>query len=295
MDKPYFSVITPTYNRADIIETTIQSVLSQDFANFEYIIVDDASTDNTESVVKSYKDLRIRYFKKENGERGAARNFGISKARGSYVCYLDSDDIYYENHLSEAKKFISDNNEIEFFYQPYEIQLGNKNKIRQKGFDNRQVIERISNNNFLCPIGAFTRTDVAKQQLFDEDPKFNIAEDLYVWLKIGIRYGIKFSSTYTSCLVHHAGRSMETLDPERLVYCTEKLVYLLNKDEEFSKHQNLISTVYASHLSLCALYFSIEGKKIKAIDFLVKSHLVSFKSIFRKRTLVTIKNILLKW
>ncbi len=294
MDKPYFSIITPTYNRADTIKTTIESVLNQDFENFEYIIVDDGSTDDTEGVVESYKDPRIRYFKKQNGERGAARNYGISKARGTYICYLDSDDVYYKNHLNEAKNFISDNGETEFFYQPYEVLLINRDKIKQEGFCSRNIIERISDSNFLCPIGVFIRTDIAKQYLFDEDPKFNIAEDLYVWLKIGIRYGIKFSSAYTSCLVHHVGRSMETVDSERFVYCTKKLVHLLSKDEEFSKRPNLISTIYASHLSLCALYFSIESKKIKSVDFMIKSFLVSSKSIFRKRTLVTIKNILLK-
>src|SRR5690606_12236032 len=94
-----FSIIVPTYNRVSFIRKTIVSVLHQSYQNFEIVIIDDGSTDNTEKVILSLQDLRIKYYKKENEERAVARNCGIEKATGDYVTFLDSDDILYPNHF----------------------------------------------------------------------------------------------------------------------------------------------------------------------------------------------------
>ena len=85
-DVPYFSIIIPTYNRASLITKTIESVLLQDEA-FEIVVVDDGSTDDTKEVVNSLLDSRVKYFYKENGERGAARNFGAQKSKRA-IYYL---------------------------------------------------------------------------------------------------------------------------------------------------------------------------------------------------------------
>lgn len=92
MTKPKVSIITPTFNRSHTIRGAIDSVLAQDFQDWEMIIVDDGSTDNTEGIVRGYADKRIRYFTKPNGGPSKARNFGISHASGDWIMYLDSDD-----------------------------------------------------------------------------------------------------------------------------------------------------------------------------------------------------------
>ncbi|MBD2721800.1 glycosyltransferase family 2 protein [Hymenobacter armeniacus] len=99
MTNPYFSVVIPTYNRAAFIGATLDSVLAQDFSEFEVLVVDDGSTDNTAAVVQAYTDPRLHYFPKPNAERGAARNYGVARARGEYVLFLDSDDLLHPNHL----------------------------------------------------------------------------------------------------------------------------------------------------------------------------------------------------
>ena len=99
MSAPYFSVVIPTYNRASLIGLTLQSVLSQEFVDFEVLVVDDGSTDDTTAVVAHYPDLRLRYLPKQNAERGAARNYGLARARGEYVLFLDSDDRFHPEHL----------------------------------------------------------------------------------------------------------------------------------------------------------------------------------------------------
>ena len=96
---PFFSIVIPTYNRALLVLESIHSVIAQSFNDFEIIVVDDGSSDDTESAVKSISSDQVLYFKKQNGERGAARNFGIERASGQYVVFLDSDDKMLINHL----------------------------------------------------------------------------------------------------------------------------------------------------------------------------------------------------
>ena len=104
-----FSIIIPTYNRAFFLPKAIESVLSQTFTDWELIVVDDGSTDNTRDIVAQYTDSRIRYIYQTNAERCAARNNGISHASGEYVCFLDSDDIYTNDHLLKISEIINAN------------------------------------------------------------------------------------------------------------------------------------------------------------------------------------------
>lgn len=100
-DDPTVSVVTPTYNHAETLPRAIDSVLAQTFENFEYIVVDDASIDDTESVVDSYDDDRIQYVRHEENKGGsAARNTGIKRAKGKYIAFLDADDEWLPEKLA---------------------------------------------------------------------------------------------------------------------------------------------------------------------------------------------------
>ena len=105
-----FSVIIPTYNRAHLISQAIESILAQTYPVWELIIVDDGSTDNTREVVNKYQDKRIKYFFKKNEERSIARNYGISKASGDYISFLDDDDYYLPQFFEEFYKKITKEN-----------------------------------------------------------------------------------------------------------------------------------------------------------------------------------------
>src|SRR5438128_1726139 len=106
--QPCFSVIIPTYNRAAFLPKTIQSVTAQAFTDWEIIIVDDGSTDDTKDVVEGIAESRLRYIFQQNAERSAARNNGIRQAKGKYICFLDSDDQYLQTHLQSIYDFLKE-------------------------------------------------------------------------------------------------------------------------------------------------------------------------------------------
>lgn len=115
------SIIIPLYNKANIIERTIQSVLSQSYKDFEIVVVDDGSTDESKDIVLSIKDSRIKYLYKENGGVSSARNFGLYNAKGEWIMFLDSDDFLCEESLSIYSLIIDK--------QGFDIIVGNFYKI----------------------------------------------------------------------------------------------------------------------------------------------------------------------
>ncbi len=105
-DRPLFTVIIPTFNRAELLRTAIESVIHQSFENWELVVIDDGSTDHTSSVVASFTDNRVRYYYQHNQDEGSARNHGILRSNGIYICFLDSDDYYLDNHLENISVHI---------------------------------------------------------------------------------------------------------------------------------------------------------------------------------------------
>lgn len=113
---PFFSVIIPTYNREKILPRAIDSILTQTFDNFELIIVDDGSIDNTEELVRNYKDKRIKYVYKENGGQNSALNKGLKEARGCYIAFCDSDDIWLPLKLEKTYEKYMEDEEVGVVY-----------------------------------------------------------------------------------------------------------------------------------------------------------------------------------
>ena len=113
---PYFSIILPTYNRAHLLGTPIVSIINQTFTDWELIIIDDGSTDNTQEIVNSFEEQRIKYIYQKNQERSAARNAGINAAKSPFICFIDSDDMWHTNHLEIINKTIVAHGDMPAFY-----------------------------------------------------------------------------------------------------------------------------------------------------------------------------------
>jgi|Deesub1362A_J573_1020465.scaffolds.fasta_scaffold01563_2 glycosyltransferase involved in cell wall biosynthesis len=132
-EAPTVSVIIPTYNRAPLIGRAVRSVLNQTYQDFEVIVVDDGSQDNTEEVVKNFHDERIRYIKHEkNKGAAAARNSGIRVAKGKYIAFQDSDDEWLPRKLEKQMKVFETSPEVGVvFTDVFRVSKNGKMEYRQ--------------------------------------------------------------------------------------------------------------------------------------------------------------------
>jgi glycosyltransferase involved in cell wall biosynthesis len=128
--KPHFSVVIPVYNRAHMLGRCIVSVLRQYDQDFEIIVVDDGSDDEPESVARSFRDARIRVHRQANAGAGPARNAGIDLARGSFVAFLDSDDVWLPHHLSTMRALLEGKSRYAA-YAPLFVDRGLEAQIRK--------------------------------------------------------------------------------------------------------------------------------------------------------------------
>ncbi len=126
---PKASVIIPTYNRSDRLAKTMASVLAQSERDFELIVVDDGSTDNTRGVVGGFADPRVRYLYKQNGGPASARNYGLAGAGGAYIAFLDHDDLWPPNFLEVMIAALEDRPEFGLAYAPITVQFDDGSRI----------------------------------------------------------------------------------------------------------------------------------------------------------------------
>ena len=143
MKKNSFSIIIPVYNSEKYLEACISSIINQNYQNFELILVDDGSTDNSDSILKKYSKLdeRVKTVYKENGGVSSARNTGIDTSKNDYIIFVDSDDILEKNTLDYYNKLVNENIGVDFFQTKLENFETSIPKI-----DNDKVEEKILTN-----------------------------------------------------------------------------------------------------------------------------------------------------
>ncbi len=190
-----FSVIIPLYNKANFVQKTIESVLNQTFNDFEVIIVNDGSTDNSLAVVNRINDPRIRIFSKENGGVSIARNFGIKKALYDFITFLDADDLWLPDFLETIKGMIEHHSQAGIFATGYTYinHLGNKLDMVNTNLPKGAVVfvDNYCRALIKKEIAHFcTGTICVKRKLFDIIGGFREGvkrgEDLDMWVRLSI-------------------------------------------------------------------------------------------------------------
>lgn len=288
-----FSVIIPTYNRAHLIKRTIDSVLQQEYPHFEIIVVDDGSTDNTGEIVKSIHDERIKYIKQKNSERGAARNTGIKNAIGNYIGFLDSDDIYYPNHLYSAKDAIRKTN-ADFIIHSYNIISGKKMMTFKNPNRSNLAHALLKMGNFIHTSSVVIKKDFLINNLFQEDRELSVSEDYELWLRLSARTNIYLNNIITSALIQHPMRSELSANEKMLRKRTDKLIYYLSMDSVFmNKYGNYINNIRAYMYSYSSLHLSISGFVFPSLHYLFIAFVTHPVEIFNKRSLIIIKNCII--
>lgn len=190
---PRVSVVIPTYNRADMVSDAIQSVLDQTYSDWELIVVDDGSQDNTRDVVASYRDPRIHYVYQENRKLPGARNTGIRTSKGEYLAFLDSDDLFTPEKLERQVAALDSSPEIGLVASGWTEVDMQHNLLRTlqpwRLKPGLALSDWLYGNPFIVPAVLVRRDWLVRVGLFDEQQHY--VEDWDLWLRL----------VYTGCVM----------------------------------------------------------------------------------------------
>jgi glycosyltransferase involved in cell wall biosynthesis len=234
---PLVSVIIPTYNSENYIVETITSVINQSYPNLEIIVIDDGSTDNTKNILLAYVD-KIKYFKiPHSGLPAVARNAGIELAKGNYLAFLDSDDIWLSEKISKQMKILLGNNDIGLISTNavrFIEKIERKNIESSKNLyfhlnsynSGKYQFKELLCDNFIITSSVIIRRYLLKEiGIFSEDKKMRAIEDYHLWLRIALIADIYYIK---ETLVKYRDRnnSIRSHDTQFLHY--RKMLWLLS-------------------------------------------------------------------
>lgn len=282
-----FSIILPTYNRASFLHKAIKSVIAQTIPNWELIIVDDGSTDNTKDIVQEYinKESRIKYIFQENSERSAARNNGINYTNGDWICFLDSDDLYHHQHLEEFKNLIIENN---FQDGLYFSGISNNifNEEEQKyNLEFQNNLEFVLLNTFGTPQACVTK-NIFRKHRFNEN--ITNGEDRELWVRILEENKLFYHKRRTIISINHSERSVN-LGSE--FESLETLKFIIKQNiQKLSK--KVIKTIISNAYFGIAKKYIFKKQFLKAIIYLLLSLIKSYKNQQTRHKVALILSIL---
>ncbi|QIR40370.1 glycosyltransferase [Tolypothrix sp. PCC 7910] len=187
---PLISVVIPVYNGETTIKQTIESVLTQTFSDFELIIINDGSQDNTLTIIQSLSDNRIQIFSYPNAGLPVSRNRGLSHAVGKYVSFIDADDLWTNDKLESQLKILENNPaaDIAYSWTDYIDEQGNFLCHGNHLTFNGNVYEQLLISNFLENGSNPLITRQALIEVGGFDPSLKSAEDWDLWLRLAVRY-----------------------------------------------------------------------------------------------------------
>lgn len=261
MQTPFFSIILPTHNRAALLSEAIASVTAQAFERWELIIIDDGSTDSTRQTVASFRDHRIHYFFQENQHKSQARNHGVKRANGVYICFLDDDDYYLPNHLLTLYQFLKKEN----FPRSGIIISGfikRGSLLKKLPSFSRDLLFNYVWRHGPTPIFWCLHHIIAQDIKFDV--RFKYSQDFHYLVRAFLKYPFLYLPSRTSVLREHAGRGNM---PKGLSHCKEILRHRLAVLEDlrmnYEKELSHYLTEREWQLRICKDYLYAGNKAIR--------------------------------
>ena len=284
-----FSIIIPTYNRADLIMETLETVFDQTYPHYEAIVVDNCSTDHTEQLLKPLAETnKIKYIRHDrNYERSKSRNTGMCAAEGDFLTFLDSDDFMYKDCLNDAANYIYKNPDIKFFQNLYELVNNKKERIYSYKFPSlRNQYRALANGNFVSCIGGFLHRDIYKEIHFMEDMKMIGSEDYDVWFKVMARCKMGRINKVNSGIREHVSRSVNEGIYENLSYQMSLVLRNIENDPiTYSKFKPYLKRLKASFYLQQAVVSNKLNDKRKAKQSLLNAFNIDPSIIFTSRYL----------
>jgi len=274
METTKVSIIVPCYNQAQYLSEALESVLAQTYTNWECIIVNDGSPDNTEEIAMAWceKDVRFRYYKKENGGVSSARNFGISNSTGEYILPLDADDKIHPEYLFDACKILDNKKEIGIVFSLCE-KFGEENglcELPEYSLKN-MLEENLINNSAFFRRSDYNRTDGYNVNMLSglEDWDFWLS---LIELEVAV-YRINKIYLYYRINQKSRNRSFDALQSKKLnqqIYRNHLNLYATHFHDPINLYyENQSQACYIKHLSDRVLQIE-DSKTYKLGDFLIR-------------------------
>jgi glycosyltransferase involved in cell wall biosynthesis len=243
---PFFSVVIALYNKEDYIENTLKSVLNQSYSKFEIIIINDGSTDNSESIVKSINDPKIRLFNIENHGAAFARNYGIKKAVANYVALLDADDLWHINHLETLFHLVNEFPNAGMYCTGYNIKLGSKHfkdtKLKGIPDDYRGIIKNYFESNLFNSI-VNSSVVVIPKHVLDETELFDVnmksGQDTYLWTQIAIKHSVAIHNITTTTVLRNDNSLSNSVHTKDRILFLDKFIEQEKTNEHLKKFMDM--------------------------------------------------------
>lgn len=215
MSGPSFSVVVPTYNRAELVMRTLDSVFAQSYPATEVIVVDNASTDRTaEALAPLARTGQIVFFQHpRNLERAASRNTGMDRATADFVTLLDSDDLMLPHALEAAAAYAEENPDRRLFHAAYElVDTAGRHLHTYRLPSLKDPLGAIADGNFMSCIGNFMHRDIYEHYRFNTAPLLSGSEDWEFWLRVVADHSPGRIRHTHFAIVQHPGQTLAQPD-----------------------------------------------------------------------------------
>ncbi|WP_040395979.1 glycosyltransferase family 2 protein, partial [Aquimarina agarilytica] len=294
---PFFSVIIPLYNKEDFIKTTLDSALKQNFIDYEIIIINDGSTDNSLSVVEKINDKKIKIYSQKNSGVSTARNNGIKFANGKYIAFLDADDYWFPNHLSELNRAISAYPEYKIFCNNYKVET-KKNTYKENRFsylpkpefEDLYIIQNYFKSSLIADIAWTSAVCIEKKLILDNDfffdPDIISIQDIDLWTRLGIKHSFIFNKRETTI---YALFVFDSLSDSKNI---DNKALLISKNKNSEGNTPYLKSYLDQNRFAIANQYKILGKKRKFKEF--KSQINLSNLSFKRLVLLHLPHWLIK-
>lgn len=271
--KELISVVVMTYNRSAYLSNTLHSILNQTYKNIEVVIIDDGSTDNTEEIVSSIHDTRIRYIRNNNNSKNIAllKNQGINTSVGNYIAFCDDDDLWYPEKLETQIPFLKE----------YDLVCCNANIINSEGDIIEHSFYKLATTNFkISPKILFSenvilvssilfKKEILKKEKFDDRNIKVFYEDWELWLRIIDKHKFFFLNINLVSIRRHSSITFKSIESRN-----SGLIDTMNFIRTQNQLTNYIYNKYAN-IAVAGANFALfknlyQGKKfIKSILYIL--------------------------
>jgi glycosyltransferase involved in cell wall biosynthesis len=264
---PLVSIITPSFNQGEFLERTILSVLNQEYKFIEYIVIDGGSTDNSRSIIERYSERISWWISEKDKGQADAINKGLEKAKGDYLCWINSDDILYPDFISRRIKEFQQNPDADLIYGDVDQGPDEENTWPRKG---KQTSFQLMLNSLEIPIPQ--QSAIWRRRVLEKtgvlDPRWHVLLDRDYFIRIARNYRIIYiPGSLAFFRVHPASKSIN----ESLRWAEELPVYYLSLIDKWGEYKKYSNRVMANCYWICSKIYAENNYSEKSEKMLEKA------------------------